>query len=194
MKEVPIGVMALQGDFAAHARAIEAVGGRAIEVRRPEQLAETRGLILPGGESTTLMQLITEFGFANAIADYNAQGRMICGVCAGLILLAREVLDPPQDSLGLLDVTVQRNAYGRQVDSFVGTGTVSFNGGPTEQAEMIFIRAPRIVRLGNGVEVVGELNGEATFVRQGSIWAGTFHPELSDPPWMFTRLVAAALV
>ncbi|MDM7917139.1 MAG: pyridoxal 5'-phosphate synthase glutaminase subunit PdxT [Candidatus Eisenbacteria bacterium] len=121
---MPIGVLALQGDFAAHLRAIDQAGGAPIEVRRPEQLDAARGLILPGGESTTFLRLMEEYGFVEAIERFHRRGRPIWGTCAGLILLAREVLDPPQPSLGLLDVTVRRNAYGRQVDSFIAGGRV----------------------------------------------------------------------
>lgn len=181
MARARIGLLALQGDFAAHGRAVAAVGGDAVEVRRPEQLVGLDGLILPGGESTTLLKLIDEYGFREAIPDFAAAGGAIYGTCAGLILLAREVVDPAQPSLGVIDVTVRRNAYGRQVDSFAAMGSLRANGGPPIPAEMVFIRAPRILRLGNGVEVIGEFNGEPTLVRQGRIWAGTFHPELSQP-------------
>lgn len=181
MARARIGLLALQGDFAAHGRAVAAVGGDAVEVRRPEQLVGLDGLILPGGESTTLLKLIDEYGFREAIPDFAAAGGAIYGTCAGLILLAREVVDPAQPSLGVIDVTVRRNAYGRQVDSFAAIGSLRANGGPPIPAEMVFIRAPRIVRVGVGVEVIGDLDGEPTLVRQGRIWAGTFHPELSQP-------------
>jgi 5'-phosphate synthase pdxT subunit len=191
-ERAPIGVLALQGDFAAHARAVEAVGGRAVEVRRTEELTGLRGLILPGGESTTLLLLLAEYGFNEALPAFLDRGGLVYGTCMGLILLAREVLDPVQPSLGLLDVSVRRNAYGRQVDSFVGTGTFSGNGGPPEPVEMVFIRAPRIVRVGEGVEVIGDLEGEPTLVRQGRVWGGTFHPELSRPLRIHERFVNSA--
>jgi 5'-phosphate synthase pdxT subunit len=192
LDRVPIGVLALQGDFAAHARAIETVGGRPVEVRRPEELDGLRGLILPGGESTTLLLLMAEYGFNEALPVFLDRGGLVYGTCMGLILLAKEVLDPAQISLGLLDVTVRRNAYGRQVDSFVETGSLQLNGGPPEPVEMVFIRAPRIVRLGAGVEVIGELKGEPTLVRQGRVWGGTFHPELSQPLRIHERFVESA--
>lgn len=191
-RSVRIGVLALQGDFIAHARALAAVGAEPTEVRRPEQLAPLHGLILPGGESTTWLRLMIEYGFNEAIADFHKSGRLLYGTCAGLIMLAREVLNPPQPSLGLLDVSVRRNAYGRQIDSFVDTGTLRWNGGPPESAEMIFIRAPRIVRVGDCVEIIGELKGEPTLVRQGTLWGGTFHPELSEPPMIHRRFVEAS--
>jgi 5'-phosphate synthase pdxT subunit len=185
---IPIGVLALQGGFAAHARALEEVEGWAREVRRPEQLVGLAGLILPGGESTALLQLMDDLDFAPALRAFQARGAALWGTCAGLILLARDV-DPPQSSLGILDVTVLRNAYGRQVDSFIGKGTLRWNGAPPEEAEMVFIRAPRIVRVGAGVDVVGQLAGEATFVRDGRIWGTTFHPELSDGRQLHARFL-----
>ena len=192
MSGAPIGVLALQGDFDAHARAVRAVGGEPVEIRTPGQLAAVRGLILPGGESTTLLRLVETYGFREAICDFPNGGGLLCGTCAGLILLAREVTEPSQQSLGLLDVSVRRNAYGRQVDSFVETGMLRWNGLAPEPAEMIFIRAPRITRIGPEVEVVGELNGEATFVRQDRVWGVTFHPELSEPSLIHRRFVEAA--
>jgi len=191
-ERVRIGALALQGDFAAHARAIEAVGGRAVEVRRTEELEGLRGLILPGGESTTLLLLMREYGFDRALPAFLDRGGWVYGTCMGLILLAKEVIDPVQASLGLIDVTVRRNAYGRQVDSFVDTGSLRLNGGPPEPVEMVFIRAPRITRVGEEVEVIGELRGEPTLVRQGRVWGGTFHPELSQPPRIHQRFVEAA--
>ena len=176
-----IGVLCLQGDFAAHARALEACGADPLEVRDPRALARTVGLVLPGGESTTLLRLLRIGCLDRAILDFHASGGWILGTCAGLILLAREVVGPEQESLGLLDVTVERNAYGRQVESFVDTGTLSLNGGAPLPQEMVFIRAPRIRRLGKGVEAIGALRAEPTLVRAGRIWAATFHPELSPP-------------
>lgn len=188
-RPVPIGILALQGDFAAHAEALLAVGGTPVEVRRPEHLALVRGLIMPGGESTTLLRLVSEYGFDVAIPEFNKSGGLLYGTCAGLILLAREVFNPPQPSLGLLDVSVERNAYGRQVESFIDTGAVRLNGGEPVDLEMVFIRAPRIVRVGAGVEVLGDLHGEPTLVRKGTIWGGTFHPELSRPLAIHRRFV-----
>lgn len=187
-----VGILALQGDFEAHMRAIREVGGDPVEIRRTEQLGDVGGLILPGGESTTLVRLMDEYGFDEAIHAFHESGGALYGTCAGLILLAREALGPPQRSLGLLDVTVRRNAYGRQVDSFVETGSLRWNGGPPQPAEMVFIRAPRIERIGERVEVIGELNGEPTLVRQGRIWGGTFHPELSSPLEIHRRFLEEA--
>jgi 5'-phosphate synthase pdxT subunit len=192
MAATRIGVLALQGDFAAHRSAIERAGGETVEVRRPEQLADVAGLILPGGESTTLLRLIDAFGFEAPLRAFRDEGKPIFGTCAGLILLAREVVGPVQRSLGLLDVTVQRNAYGRQIDSFVETGSLRWNGGPQEPAEMVFIRAPRIIAMGQGVEVLADLRGEPTLVRQGSVWGGTYHPELSAASSVHRRFVLDA--
>jgi 5'-phosphate synthase pdxT subunit len=192
MRPVRIGVLALQGDFAAHLTAIQQAGGASIEVRRPEHLSDVGGLILPGGESTTLLRLIDAYGFTDAIRDFRDRGKHVLGTCAGLILLAAEVIIPAQPSLGLLDVTVRRNAYGRQIDSFIETGSVRWNGGPPEAAEMVFIRAPRIVRLGAGVEVLAELHGEPTLVRQANVWGGTYHPELSHDSSVHRRFIAAS--
>ncbi len=187
-----IGVLALQGDFEAHMRAVAAVGGCAVEIRRVEQLRTINGLILPGGESTVLVRLMGEYGFDEALSSYHEAGGFLYGTCAGLILLAREVIGPPQRSLGLLDVTVRRNAYGRQVDSFVDTGSLRWNGGDPEPAEMVFIRAPRIERLGEGVETIGELSGVPTLVRHGRVWGCTFHPELSTPLEIHRRFIEEA--
>ncbi len=186
-----IGILALQGDFAAHARAVRSAGGEPIEIRDRGQLPGLSGLILPGGESTALLRLVREYRFDRAIRDYVDAGGHLLGTCAGLILIAREVLHPVQPSLGFLDVSVRRNAFGRQVDSFVDRGDLSINGGPAERVEMVFIRAPRIERLGEGVEVIGRWGEEATLVRNGPIWGATFHPELSDPPTIHRRFLEA---
>jgi pyridoxal 5'-phosphate synthase pdxT subunit len=188
-KRTRIGVLALQGDFAAHGRAISDAGGEPVEVRRPSDLETIRGLIIPGGESTTLWRLIREYGFDHAIRDFHDGGKHLFGTCAGLILLARGVTNPAQEFLGLLDVDVMRNAYGRQVDSFIDEGEVHVNGGDPVLSEMVFIRAPRLIRIGPEVEVIGNLKGEPTLVRQGAIWGGTFHPELSQSRVIHSRFV-----
>src|SRR5512132_1425748 len=148
-----IGVLALQGDFALHARALASCGVESVEVRKPEQLADVDGLIIPGGESTTLLKLMETWGFVPAIEKFHAEGRPIFGTCAGLILLARDVRNPRQFSLGLIDVDVERNAYGRQRESFETPGRVSLDGPPAD-IEMVFIRAPRIRRTGRGVQTL----------------------------------------
>jgi 5'-phosphate synthase pdxT subunit len=176
-----IGVLALQGDFARHAAALGRCGVEAVEVRRPEELADVDGLIIPGGESTTLLKLMGEWAFVPALEKFHAAGRPIFGTCAGLIVLAREVERPRQFSLGLIDVTVERNAYGRQRESFEASGTVTLDG-RAHPLEMVFIRAPRIRRVGAGVETLAEHHGEPVMARQGSVLVATFHPELTDDP------------
>ena len=174
-----IGVLALQGDFALHARALARCGAAAAEVRKPEALDGLDGLVIPGGESTTLLRLMDAWDFVPALEAFHASGRPIFGTCAGLILLAREVLNPRQFSLGLIDVSVERNAYGRQRESFESRGRALLDGQSVE-IEMVFIRAPRIRRLGAGVESLAELGGETVLARQGSVLVAAFHPELTD--------------
>jgi 5'-phosphate synthase pdxT subunit len=180
--DLRVGVLALQGDFAAHARALAAAGAAAREVRTPAELEGLHGLVLPGGESTALLRLMAPLEMQRALSAFHLSGGAIFGTCAGLILLARKVENPEQESLGLLDVTVERNAFGRQIDSFVGKGTLSLPGEIDEEAEMVFIRAPRIRRVGPGVAVLGRLRGEPVLVGRGRILAATFHPEMSSPP------------
>jgi 5'-phosphate synthase pdxT subunit len=178
-RSVRIGVLALQGDFALHARALARSGVEAVEVRKPEALEDVAGLIIPGGESTTLLKLMGEWEFVPAIEKFHAAGKPIFGTCAGLIVLAREVESPRQFSLGLIDVTVERNAYGRQRESFEAPGTAVLNG-RRAPLTMVFIRAPRILRMGAGVESLAEHGGETVMARQGSVLVATFHPELTD--------------
>ncbi len=172
-----IGVLAIQGDFAAHARAIERSGALAIEVRRAPDVASLDGLIIPGGETTTMLKSIENEGIGESIGDFARSGKPIFGTCAGAILLAREVYNPAQPSLGLIDIVVERNAYGRQVNSFIATVETSIEGGPLEA---VFIRAPRIRRIGAGVKVIARLKNEPVLVRDGNILAATFHPELTQ--------------
>jgi pyridoxal 5'-phosphate synthase pdxT subunit len=175
-KERPrIGVLAIQGDYAAHAEALAETGAEPVEVRKPEQLAGLDGLILPGGESTTVLRFLEKHGFFDLLAEFCGT-KPVFGTCAGAILLAREVLNPPQRSLGLLDAIVERNAYGRQIDSAILTAETALPGGPLE---MVFIRAPRLMETGAGVEVLARRDGAPVLVRQGDLMAATFHPELS---------------
>jgi len=178
---VRIGVLALQGDFDRHAKALARCGVEAVEVRKPEQLADVDGLIIPGGESTTLLKLMHEWGFVGALQQFHAGGRPLFGTCAGLILLARDVENPRQFALGLIDVGVERNAYGRQRESFETQGSVTLDGRATP-VEMVFIRAPRIRRVGAGVETLARHGDEPVMARQGSVLVATFHPELTDDP------------
>jgi len=171
-----IGVLAIQGDYAAHAEALADAGAEAVEVRNPGELDGLDGLILPGGESTTMLKFLERRGFFEALEKYSAS-RPVFGTCAGAILLAREVRHPAQRSLGALDAIVERNAYGRQIDSTILTEPTNLPGGPLE---MVFIRAPRIAETGAGVEILARRDGFPVLVRQGKLMAATFHPELSS--------------
>jgi pyridoxal 5'-phosphate synthase pdxT subunit len=171
-----IGVLALQGDFAAHIRALRRLSASAREVRTPAELENLDALIIPGGESTTMLKLMTDADLVEPIKRFAAEGKPIFGTCAGAIVLARDVSNPDQDSLDLIDIGIERNAYGRQLDSFVGEAEMSIEGGPMEA---VFIRAPRIRRTGPDVEILGRLRDEPVLVRQKNILAATFHPELS---------------
>lgn len=170
-----IGVLAIQGDYAAHAEALAETGALPVEVRKPDELAGLDGLILPGGESTTMLKFLSKLHFFQALKEFCGQ-KPVFGTCAGAILLAREVRNPAQRSLGVLDAVVERNAYGRQIDSAILTAETALEGGPLE---MVFIRAPRIVETGTGVEILATRDGLPTLVRQGRVMAATFHPELS---------------
>ena len=170
-----IGVLAIQGDYAAHAEALSESGANPVEVRKPEQLAGIDGLVLPGGESTTILRFLEKHSFFEILREFCGK-KPIFGTCAGTILLAREVLNPAQRSLGILDAVVERNAYGRQIDSAIVTAETTLAGGPLE---MVFIRAPRILKTGPGVNVLAERDGFPVLVSQGRVLAATFHPELS---------------
>jgi 5'-phosphate synthase pdxT subunit len=171
-----IGVLALQGAFDVHAKRLAELGAKAVLVRRPEQLAALDGLVIPGGESTTFLKNLERAGFYDVL-DTFVHTRPVFGTCAGCILLAKDVANPPQRSFGVLDVSVERNAYGRQNDSVILNAETSLPGGPLE---MVFIRAPRISRVGEAVETLATRNGDPTLVRQGRLLAATFHPELTD--------------
>jgi 5'-phosphate synthase pdxT subunit len=168
-----IGVLALQGDFDAHRRRLEELGAEVVLVRKPEQFDEIDGLVIPGGESGTFLKLLGEAGFSK-LKEF-VLSKPSFGTCAGCILLATEVENPRQAGLGALDMTVRRNAYGRQIDSSIREG--AFLGAPVE---MVFIRAPKIERMGAGVEVVATEGDDPVLVRKGKTMASTFHPELSD--------------
>lgn len=171
-----IGVLAIQGDYAAHAEALREAGAEPVLVRKPEQLAGLDGLVLPGGESTTFLKFLERDGFLDELQRF-VGSRPTFGTCAGCILLAQEVLHPAQASLGVLHATVERNAYGRQVDSSIEVAETGLPGGPLE---MVYIRAPRIVKTGDGVRVLAERDGYPVLVEQGRLLAATFHPELSS--------------
>lgn len=171
-----VGVLALQGDYVAHQRLLATLGVSVVEVRRPEHLAGLAAVVLPGGESTTLLRLLDHVGLFGPLAAFDGA---ILGTCAGAILLAETVVTPAQRSLGCIDMTIERNAYGRQLDSFVADGRV-------------FIRAPRITRLGPDVEVLAQARGDAVLVAQGRFVAATFHPELTGQTDVHRELLRRA--
>lgn len=172
-----IGVLALQGAFAAHADCLTTIGVQSVEVRNPEQLGSVDALLMPGGESSTMSQLLESSGLFDPIASRIADGMPVFGTCAGMILLASEILDGRSDqrSFSAIDISVRRNAFGRQVDSFEATINSSVG-----DFQGVFIRAPRIERVGDEVEVLGSINDEPVLVRQGNVLAASFHPELSN--------------
>jgi len=186
------GVLALQGDFAAHEAALRSAGVAAADVRavrRVADLADLRGLVLPGGESTTLLTLMAEEDWFAALRDFHARGGALLGTCAGAILLAREVNGPRQPSLGLIDATIDRNAYGRQVASFEAGVEAPALGEPLRG---VFIRAPRFAATGPGVEVLGRLKDAPVLVRQGRVLAATFHPELAGDDRLHRMFIGLA--
>ena len=177
MGRMKIGVLALQGAFREHRLAFERLGAQVVEVRLPAHLAELAGVVIPGGESTTMAKLMSSYGLDTALRQFHAHGGAIWGTCAGAIAVAREIEGrPDQPTLDLIDITVARNAYGRQVASFEADLPVK---GMDTPFHAVFIRAPRIVRAGPEVEILSELDGDPVVVRQGRVLAGVFHPELS---------------
>jgi len=177
-----IGVLALQGDFDAHRKRLEELGAEVVLVKNPEQFDEIDGLVIPGGESGTFLKLLGEAGFEKLKQFVRVKPTF--GTCAGAILLANEVENPKQAGLGALDIRIRRNAYGRQVDSSIREGRLG-----NDPIEMVFIRAPKIERVGSGVEVIATEGSNPVAVRQGRVMAATFHPELSED----TRLHQAFL-
>jgi len=172
-----VGVLALQGAFAAHSDCLSSIGVHSVEVRTPEQLSSVEALLMPGGESSTMSQLLESSGLFDSIATRIADGMPVFGTCAGMILLASQILDGRSDqrSFSAIDISVRRNAFGRQVDSFeetISTDVGDFQG--------VFIRAPRIERVGADVQVLGSIGDEPVLVRQGNVLAASFHPELSS--------------
>jgi 5'-phosphate synthase pdxT subunit len=184
-----IGVLALQGDFDAHRRRLEELGAQVLLVKKPEQLDQIDGLVIPGGESGTFLKLLGDAGFEKL--KQFVQAKPTFGTCAGAILLASEVENPPQAGLGALNIRVRRNAYGRQIDSSIREGKFvsdlkhhlkELDMPDSSPLEMVFIRAPKIVHIGEGVEVLATDGNDPVAVRQGRAMAATFHPELSDDP------------
>ena len=174
-----VGVLAIQGDFAEHIAVLSELGVKAREVRLPEHLESLDGLIIPGGESTTLSRLMTIYNLREPVERMAAEGRAVWGTCAGMIMLSREITEQDPVPLGIMDIGVQRNAFGRQVDSFEQTLDVRALG--PDPFHAIFIRAPVIVRVGDGVEVLSALDADRPVaVRQGKLMATSFHPELTN--------------
>ena len=174
-----IGIVAIQGDYEAHGKMLDRLGAAHRYVRGPDDLAGLDGVILPGGESSTHLKVMKEEGLFDALKQFAANGGSFFGTCAGAILLAREVHGPSQESLGLLDIAILRNGYGRQLASDVHMGPTKLR---KEPLEMVFIRAPIIESVGKGIEILAEDAGHPVLVHQGRVLATTFHPELSDDP------------
>jgi 5'-phosphate synthase pdxT subunit len=176
---VKIGILSLQGAFREHREVLDALGVETVEVRTPEQLGALDALILPGGESTTMSKLLDSSGVRAPLAALLGDGLPVLGTCAGMILLAREVVDgrDDQQSFGAIDIAVRRNAYGRQRDSFEAPLTV--DGLPGGAFPGVFIRAPRIEAVGSGVQVLAQHDGHAVLARRDAVWVASFHPELS---------------
>jgi len=170
--------LAFQGDFAAHLAALKHCGAEAIPVKYQEELDSCRGLIIPGGESTTIGKLIVRGGLESPLREFAAQGKPIFGTCAGLILLAKNIIDSDQFRLGLMDITVARNAYGRQIDSFEEPLTSAFF--KADPLPGVFIRAPQIEAIGEGVEALAFHQGKIVLCRQGNLLGASFHPELTS--------------
>jgi len=179
-----VGVLALQGDFEAHRKAIERAGAHALEVRTRDQLAQCDGLIVPGGESTTMLKLLDYQGLTEAVREFG-RTRPIYGTCAGAILLANEVTRPAQPSLHLMDIGVERNAYGRQIHSRIAKVAIRDGG----EMEAVFIRAPIIRRVGEGGLVLASYHGDPVWVEQGRHMVTTFHPELTDDGRVHRRFI-----
>ncbi|HSN56839.1 MAG TPA: pyridoxal 5'-phosphate synthase glutaminase subunit PdxT [Candidatus Sulfomarinibacteraceae bacterium] len=185
------GVLALQGDFAAHRAVLRELGADAVEVRTAAELATVDALILPGGESTAMLRLMEAGGLDGAIIDRARAGLPVLATCAGVILLARATI-PAQRCLGLLDVEVERNAYGRQVHSRVAMVELGGELGPPDRLEGVFIRAPRVTRTGPGVTILGWLDGDPVLLREGAVVAATFHPELTGDQRVHRLLLESA--
>jgi pyridoxal 5'-phosphate synthase pdxT subunit len=170
-----IGVLAIQGDYEAHKARLEQLGATVVLVRKPEQLDSIDAIVIPGGESSTFLNFLSERGFLETLREF-VRTKPTFGTCAGAILLAKDVENPPQESLGALDIRIRRNAYGRQIDSSIREAQTRLEGGPLE---MVFIRAPRIVATGKNVQVLASAGDDPVLIREGNIMAATFHPELS---------------
>jgi len=175
-----VGILALQGDYQAHSRVLNELDVTWQLVKMPRELDAVEGLIIPGGESTTLLKLMAPIAMRPALERFHAQGRPIFGTCAGLILLARETRQPAQESLGMIDIVAERNAYGRQIDSFVGHGTPLVADLQPAPLEMVFIRAPKIASWQESVTPLATCQDELVLARQNNVLVASFHPELTS--------------
>ena len=189
-----VGVLALQGDFAEHIAILRTLGVEGREVRLPQHLEEVEGLIIPGGESTTLSRLMSIYGFREPVTRMAQQGKAIWGTCAGMIMMAHEITEEDPSPLGLMDIGVRRNAYGRQVDSFEQDLQIAGLAGPPFRA--VFIRAPVVIRTGASIKVLASLeDGRPVAVRQDRMLATAFHPELTGDSRvheLFVRIIESA--
>jgi pyridoxal 5'-phosphate synthase pdxT subunit len=177
---INVGVLALQGDFREHIAKIKECGANAIEIRFPEQLRSIDGLIIPGGESTAIKKLLVKHKFKEALDKFYGEGKPVFGTCAGLVLMSDNI-EGEGKGMGYIDIDVRRNAYGRQADSFEEMVSLNFGGtGADKKFRAVFIRAPKIIRMGSDVMVIASLNGEPVLVKYGNVMAGAFHPELTD--------------
>jgi pyridoxal 5'-phosphate synthase pdxT subunit len=174
---VKIGVLGLQGAVREHVRSIEACEAEAVVVKKVEQLADIDGLIIPGGESTTMRRLMDQYGFIEPLREFAAKGKPMFGTCAGLIILAKKIVGYDESHLGLMDITVERNSFGRQRDSFEAELRIA---GIADDFIGVFIRAPHIVEVGEDVEILAKHNGRIVAARQGQFLGCSFHPELTD--------------
>nr|WP_205516934.1 pyridoxal 5'-phosphate synthase glutaminase subunit PdxT [Paenibacillus sp. SYP-B3998] len=174
---IKIGVLALQGAVAEHIRGIEKAGAEGVVIKKTEQLADIQGIIIPGGESTTIGKLMRTYGFINALRQFSAEGKPVFGTCAGLIVIAKEITGQPEAHLELMDITVARNAFGRQRESFETDLSIK---GIDENVRAVFIRAPLIEKVGAGVDVLATYDGQIVAAQQGHLLAASFHPELTD--------------
>ncbi len=174
---INVGVLALQGAFREHINSIKTCGAKTVEIKFPGQLEEVDGLIIPGGESTTIGKLINKYNFKPYLDEFYRSGKAIYGTCAGLILVAKKVLNE-DIGLGYIDIEAQRNSYGRQIDSFEEYVELGFDG--KEKFKAIFIRAPRILKVGSGVDILSKINDNIILARQNNVLVSTFHPELQE--------------
>lgn len=173
-----IGILALQGGFELHAQMLAILGVDTVYVRKPDQLVSCHGLIIPGGESTTLMKLMREGGLFESISDFAAD-KPVFGTCAGLIMLAMDSINDNLVTLNLIDLSVERNAYGRQIDSFIDSVEIRING-EIDSFEGVFIRAPKIVAVGEGIDILGTHSDDVVLAENDQVFVATFHPELTN--------------